>query len=141
MVKLVLVRWTDAHVPPGTWAHIDELHDDGPYYVDTVGYLLTPKTGAKKGHTSICQSWGQDDYIDGILHIPTKMVQHQIVLYEEEMQVSPNDFKSAINYLSRVTPRGDDDQRQLLTLIDKLQTISQTLNKNEQTLQRLHHNH
>ena len=137
MVKLVLVKWMDAHVPSGSWTHIDEAKDDGPYIVHTLGFLLTAETGGKKGHISIVQSWGQDDYVDGILHIPTKMVKDTFILYEKDIPVTPNDLKSAINYLSRVSPRGDDDQRQLITLIDRLDRVSKSLSAQEATLARL----
>jgi hypothetical protein len=134
MVKLVLVKWKDAHVPTGSWTHIDDSKDDGPYHVNTIGFLLDLKTGGKKGHLSIVQSWGQDDYIDGILHIPIKMVQTILTLNEKENDVTPNDFQSTIHYLSRVTPRGDDDQQRLITLIDRLDNISRTLSEQETKL-------
>lgn len=136
-MKLVVVSWMDAHVPHGTWVHIDDAKDDGPYYVTTVGFLLKPEHGGKKGHVSIVQSWGQDDYVDGILHIPSKMVKEQITLYEKDMQVTPSDFKSAVQYLSRVTPRGDDDQKRLLTLIERLNDISDKLTVHEASLAKM----
>lgn len=133
-MKVVLVKWMDAHVPHGTWVHIDEAKDDGPYYVTTIGFLIAPGNGGKKGHVSIVQSWGQDDYVDGILHIPSKMVKTQITLYEKENNVTANDFQSAIQYLTRVTPRGDDDQKRLINLIDRLDAISRQLTLQEKSL-------
>lgn len=124
----------DAHVPSGSWVHVDDAKDDGPYFVWTLGFVLGVGAGGKRGHVSIVQSWGQDDYVDGILHIPAKMVKDVLVLYEKDVSVTPNDFQSAIHYLSRVSPRGDDDQRQLLGLIDRLDRVSRLLSSQEELL-------
>lgn len=131
MVKLALVQWTDAHVPHGTWVHLDELKDDGYYEVNTIGYVLDTKMGGKKNHVSICQSWGEDDYVDGILHIPTKMVKQIIILQEEATVMHRNDIESAVQYLTRVTPRGNDDQSRLVNLIEKMQSFIQEPNSSQ----------
>jgi hypothetical protein len=138
MVKLVLVCWKDAHVPPGSWMHLDELKDDGTYDVNTIGFLLEPAQGGKKNHVSICQSWGQDDYVDSILHIPIKMVKKTIVLYEEAKEMHRQDIQSAVNYLTRVTPRGDDDQQRLVNLIERMQSSLGLYQRNEELKETLH---
>lgn len=141
MVKLALVRWTDAHVPYESWIHLDEVKDDGYYYVNSVGYVMDVKHGGKKNHISIATSWGQDDYLDGILHIPTKMVKAIIYLQEEAMPVSKREVDSTLHYLSRVTPRGDDDQTRLVNLIDKLQSVSAALENSTSKLESVLHGH
>lgn len=138
MVKLAIVRWTDAHVPPGSWTHLDEIKDDGYYYVNSIGYVMEASHGGKKNHVSLITSWGQDDYVDGILHIPSKMVKAIIYLQEEVMSVSKNEVDSTIHYLSRITPRGNDDQERLVKLIDRLETISSALHNNGVMQQAMH---
>lgn len=70
MVKPVLVVWHDAHADRTRWTDITELSDEGPYEVQSVGYLI-PK--CKKNHVTLAQS-NADDVVDSLLHIPTKMV-------------------------------------------------------------------
>jgi len=118
--------------------HLDELKDDGSYDVNTLGFLLEPNFGGKKNHVSICQSWGQDDYIDSILHIPIKMVKKTIVLYEEAKEMHNQDIQSAVSYLTRVTPRGDDDQRRLVNLIERMQSSISNANRNDDLKGTLH---
>lgn len=79
----VLVIWNDAHAGSTTWEFLENLVDDGPYEVKSVGYLLTHKAGGKKNHVSIIQSWTNDGCVDSILHIPAKMVVRVIQLTEE----------------------------------------------------------
>lgn len=70
MVTPVLVVWHDAHADRSRWEPVDELDDDGPYEVLTLGFLI-PK--AKKGHVTIAQSIS-GEVVDSLLHIPAKMV-------------------------------------------------------------------
>jgi len=118
--------------------HVDDLKDDGTYDVNTIGFLLEPVLGGKKNHVSICQSWGQDDYVDSILHIPIKMVKKTIVLYEEATEMHRQDIQSAVNYLTRVTPRGDDDQERLVNLIERMQSSLGLYQRNEELKETLH---
>lgn len=139
MVKLALVRWTDAHVPAGSWVHVDDIKDDGYYYVNSIGYVMEAAHGAKKNHVSLVTSWGQDDYIDGILHIPSKMVKQIIYLQEEVMSVTKREVDSTIHYLSRVTPRGVDDQDRLVKLIDRLSAVASSLEQSTNKLDTFMH--
>ena len=70
---LVYVEWADAHAD-STWAHVDEINDDGEYLVRSVGWLLEPASGGKQGHLSLCQSLTVDHFIDHVIHIPIAMV-------------------------------------------------------------------
>lgn len=71
---IVLVVWHDAHAEStGAWTTIGDL-DGGPYVVTSCGFLLP---NVKPNHVSIVQTLGQDDSIDGVLHIPTAMVVSQ----------------------------------------------------------------
>lgn len=134
MVKLVLVRWTDAHVPSGSWVHLDDLKDDGYYLVNSIGYVMEVGHGGKKDHVSLVTSWGQDDYVDGILHIPSKMVKQIIYLQEEAMSVTKREVDSTLHYLSRVTPRGNDDQERLVELISSYEKLSTSLDSSASLL-------
>lgn len=72
---LVHLTWLDAHSgEPTGWVHPEDLYPT-PYLVHTVGYLLPLGHGGKHGHTSVCQSIGDDGAVDHVLHIPTGMVQ------------------------------------------------------------------
>jgi hypothetical protein len=82
-MKPVLVIWNDAHAGTGTWEFIEDLVDNEPYQVKSVGFLLAPKAGNKRGHVSITQSWSADGCVDSVLHIPAKMVVRVINLAEE----------------------------------------------------------
>lgn len=70
----VLIIWHDAHSGTQTWEHIEDIADDGPYEVHSVGFILKHKGGAKKNHVSVAQSFSTEGFVDSILHIPKKMV-------------------------------------------------------------------
>jgi hypothetical protein len=82
VVKPVLVIWHDAHAGTSQWTRLDEMEDDGPYEVLSVGFLLDKRTGGKAKHVSITQSWTPEACVDSVLHIPVKMVQKVINLLE-----------------------------------------------------------
>lgn len=82
MVKPVLVIWHDAHSGTSQWTRLDEMDDDGPYEVRSIGFLLDKQSGGKTKHLSITQSWTQYECVDSVLHIPVKMVQKVIYLIE-----------------------------------------------------------
>lgn len=82
-MKPVLVIWNDAHAGTSQWEFIEDLVDNEPYQVKSVGFLLAPKAGNKRGHVSITQSWSADGCVDSVLHIPAKMVVRVINLAEE----------------------------------------------------------
>lgn len=68
---MAIVTWHDAHSGSETWVHVDDLDDDGPYVVRSVGWLMD---GVKRGHVTICQSDTSCGHVDAVLHIPIKMV-------------------------------------------------------------------
>lgn len=72
--EAVLIIWHDAHSGNRTWEHIEDLADEGPYEVRTVGFVLNTKGGGKKNHVSVAQSFSTEGFVDSILHIPKKMV-------------------------------------------------------------------
>lgn len=82
MVKPVLVIWHDAHAGTSQWTRLDEMEDDGPYEVRSIGFLLDKRSGGKAKHVSITQSWTAEACVDSVLHIPVKMVQKVIYLLE-----------------------------------------------------------
>lgn len=82
-MKTVLVRWHDAHADVTSWTHMAEVEDDGPYVVESVGWLLQTGIGGKRNHLSLAQSRGQDENIDSVLHIPQRMVVEVTVLFED----------------------------------------------------------
>lgn len=82
-MKPVLVIWNDAHAGTNAWERIEDLVDNDPYEVKSVGFLMTTKGGGKRGHVSITQSWSADGCVDSVLHIPAKMVVRVINLAEE----------------------------------------------------------
>ena len=82
-MKPVLVIWNDAHAGTSTWERIEDLVDNDPYEVKSVGFLMTTKAGGKRSHVSITQSWSADGCVDSVLHIPAKMVVRVINLAEE----------------------------------------------------------
>lgn len=72
-----VVKWTDAHADSaGSWTTLSEI-DQEPYIVTTVGSILPSYT--KPDHISVVQSVGHG-HIDGIIHIPNKMVQEITIL-------------------------------------------------------------
>lgn len=85
-MKPVLVIWHDAHAGTGTWEFIDDMNDQEPYVVRSVGFLLESKFGKKRAHISITQSISQEGCVDSVLHIPVKMVQKIINLDEVEIE-------------------------------------------------------
>jgi hypothetical protein len=94
VVKPVLVIWHDAHAGTFQWTRLDEMEDDGPYEVSSVGFLLDKRSGGKAKHVSITQSWTAEACVDSVLHIPVKMVQKVIYLSEvadeHQHSVGPN---------------------------------------------------
>jgi len=72
--ETVLIIWHDAHSGARTWEHFEDLSDEGPYEVRTVGFVLKPTSGGKKNHVSVAQSFSTEGFVDSILHIPKKMV-------------------------------------------------------------------
>ena len=56
-MKPVLVIWNDAHAGTTQWERIEDLVDNDPYEVKSVGFLMTTKAGGKRNHVSITQSW------------------------------------------------------------------------------------
>lgn len=82
MVKPVIVIWHDAHAGTSQWTRLDEMDDDGPYEVCSIGFLLERRNGGKAKHVSITQSWTPEACVDSVLHIPVKMVQRVIQLFE-----------------------------------------------------------
>ncbi len=92
MVKPVLVIWHDAHAGTSQWTRLDEMEDDGPYEVRSIGFLLDKRSGGKAKHVSITQSWTPEACVDSILHIPVKMVQQVIYLLEV-----PNEHPGAVS--------------------------------------------
>jgi hypothetical protein len=82
-MKPVLVIWNDAHAGTTQWERIEDLVDNDPYEVKSVGFLMTTKAGGKRNHVSITQSWSADGCVDSVLHIPAKMVVRVIKLAEE----------------------------------------------------------
>ena len=82
-MKPVLVIWNDAHAGTSTWERIEDLVDNDPYEVKSVGFLMSTKRGGKRNHVSITQSWSADGCVDSVLHIPAKMVVRVINLAEE----------------------------------------------------------
>lgn len=95
-MKPVLVVWHDAHAGSTQWTRIDELEDDGPYEVHSVGFLLTKKSGAKARHVSLAQSWTLEACVDSVLHIPVKMVQRIVNLLEVADEHSDSPSKSGV---------------------------------------------
>lgn len=80
-MKAVLVIWEDAHAGAETWAFAESL-DDAPYVVHSVGMLLEPRKGGKRGHITIVQSIGNGEALDSMLHVPKGMVKSVTVLGE-----------------------------------------------------------
>lgn len=121
-MKYVCVIWHDAHAAAHGWEAVEELRDNEPYVVRSVGMLLDKNQGAKRGHVSIAQSLSTDDHVDSVLHIPKKMVQKTITLTETEVLTRQN-INDIIDYLRRITPRGYDDEKQLVAVINVLRAI------------------
>ena len=103
-MKPVLVIWNDAHGGTFTWERIEDLVDDEPYRVQSVGYLLPPKAGGKRGHVSIAQSWSTDECVDSVLHIPTKMVVKVVVLSEEPVEHLNKISANSVTFPTTVNP-------------------------------------
>ena len=91
-MKPVLVIWHDAHAGTSQWTRLDEMEDDGPYEVRSIGFLLDKRSGGKAKHVSITQSWTPEACVDSVLHIPVKMVQQVIYLLEV-----PNEHPGAVS--------------------------------------------
>lgn len=72
--EAVLIIWHDAHSGNRAWEHVEDLADEGPYEVRTVGFMLKTSGGGKKNHVSVAQSFSTEGFVDSILHIPKKMV-------------------------------------------------------------------
>jgi len=75
--QIGVVTWYDAHADsPGSWTTLQDI-DPEPYVVTTVGVILPDYT--KQWHVSVAQSIGHGS-IDGIIHIPEKMVSDITIL-------------------------------------------------------------
>lgn len=81
-MKVVAVRWHDAHADVTGWANLSGPHDTDPYEIVSVGIALDKKSGKKPGHVSIGQSLSQDRQIDSVLHVPKAMVVDVRELFE-----------------------------------------------------------
>jgi hypothetical protein len=82
MMKVVVVRWHDAHADVSGWSSITGPHDRDPYEIVTVGIALDRKTGRKPGHVSVAQSLSEDQHVDSVLHVPKAMVVDVTELFE-----------------------------------------------------------
>jgi hypothetical protein len=127
-MKPVLIRWKDAHSATETWTLLDDLTDDDPYIVESVGWLLERGKGQKAKHISIAQSATPDSHVDSVLHIPKKMVLEIVYLEAESLDMakanlSQGDIKMAIEFLRRSTPRGADEQNILWELLIRLEAL------------------
>lgn len=81
-MKVVAVRWHDAHADVNGWASLSGPHDTEPYEIVTVGIALDKKSGRKPGHVSVAQSLSQDRQVDSVLHVPKRMVKDVTELFE-----------------------------------------------------------
>ena len=68
---LVKIIWHDAHAIVGTWLQLEDVPEDDPCVVETVGWLLAE---VKNGHVVVAQSHNSQDGYDHILAIPVGMV-------------------------------------------------------------------
>ena len=118
-MNYVCVIWHDAHAAAQGWESVEELRDDEPYVVKSVGWQLAKESGAKRGHVSIAQSLSPDLHVDSVIHIPKKMVQKIIPLTETEM-LNRQILADAVDYLTRVVPRGHEDEMRLTAVITTL---------------------
>lgn len=81
--SIVAIQWRDTHADPAsTWTCVEELSDDGPCIILSVGFLLP---NVKERHVSLAQSLDPENNIDTVLHIPVEMVETITLL-------SPEDF-------------------------------------------------
>lgn len=68
---IVAVKWTDAHADAASsWTTLDDI-DPSPYVITSFG--ITLPNYVKPNHVSVAQSCG-GGHLDGIIHIPQKMV-------------------------------------------------------------------
>jgi len=81
-VKVVAVRWHDAHADVNRWTSLTGPHDTEPYEIVTIGIALDKKSGKKPGHVSIAQSISEDRQVDSVLHVPKAMVKDVTELFE-----------------------------------------------------------
>lgn len=103
-MKIVTVFWHDAHADAAYAWQTLESSDHDPYLVATVGMLLEPKLGNKRGHVSICQSLTQDEFVDHIIHIPKAMVQTIVEIGEIGAEGGQIKFDEAgSNFVSRIS--------------------------------------
>ena len=49
-MKVVAVRWLDAHADVSGWTSMTGPHDPDPYEIVTIGIALDKKSGKKPGH-------------------------------------------------------------------------------------------
>lgn len=67
-MKPVIVTWHDAHADQGgSWVSRHDIDAD-PYVVRSVGFVFDPPP--KPGHVTVCQSIGDGEMFDNLLHIP-----------------------------------------------------------------------
>ncbi len=77
MMKIVCVKWHDAHADrSGGWVEANSI-DALPYVVTSVGWLISP--APKTHHVSIAQSEGDESVLDHVIHIPSEMIQHMSI--------------------------------------------------------------
>ena len=105
-MKPVLVIWNDAHAGTSTWERIEDLVDNDPYEVKSVGFLMSTKAGGKRNHVSITQSWSADSCVDSVLHIPAKMVVRVINLAEETYEHLSKTGTNSPAILEAINPTG-----------------------------------
>jgi hypothetical protein len=96
-VKVVAVRWLDAHADVDGWTSLTGPHDTDPYEIVTIGIALDKKSGRKPGHVSVAQSLSQDRQVDSVLHVPKAMVRDVTELFE----IGVDDGRISINEAGR----------------------------------------
>jgi hypothetical protein len=81
-MKVIAVRWHDAHADVSGWTSLTGPHDTAPYEIVTIGIALDKKSGRKPGHVSVAQSLSEDRQVDSVLHVPKGMVKNVTELFE-----------------------------------------------------------
>lgn len=93
-MKVVVVRWHDAHADTHGWVDPDAKGDTDPLAVCSFGLRLKTGRGGKKGHVSIAQSMTADGMLDSILHIPRKMVREVVVIGDVDATGERTSYKA-----------------------------------------------
>ena len=111
-MRVVLVTWHDAHADLNHWQHLDEMTDNDPYVVYTVGWELAVKRGGKTKHVSVAQSISPDDAVDSVIHIPKSMVVSLVVLHETDIEnVKTPTVSNRSKHGAEVSDKGDSSGR------------------------------